>query len=147
MITGLLDLHSAIRYIALILLIISIISAYGGLVNHRDFSKARRRLFLATTGFLNFQMLLGLLLYFLKGDYAAWGNLSGATGMIFFFGIIHLIGMFIAITLVNMGYRTSLKKETDPDKFRRVAIFFSIGLILIFLFIPWPFLHSWATWF
>ena len=85
--------------------------------------------------------------YILKGYYSAWANLSNIEGMFTFFGIDHFLGMLIAVSLVNMGYHTAVRKSSDHDIYRRITLFYSIGLVIIFMLIPWPFFHSWATWF
>ena len=146
-ITGLLDLHSMIRYASLVLLIISIIIAAHGLTKDRRYSQAIRKWHLWTIIFLNIQLLSGLALYILKGYYSAWANLSNTGGMFAFFGIDHFLGMLIAVSLVNMGYHTAVRKPSDHDIYRRITLFYSIGLVIIFMLIPWPFFHSWATWF
>lgn len=56
-----------------------------------------------------------------------------------FWLVEHLIGMLIGITLITVG-RISAKKATeDSAKFKKIAIFFTIGIIVILASIPWPF--------
>ncbi len=145
--TGLLDLHSAIRYAAFFMLLVNVVLALYKLSGKHVFTDGFRKLSRATILFLNIQFLTGIALYILKGYYAIWANLSAASGMFAFFGLYHLIGMFIAVSLVNMGYQTSIKLKTDHARIQRIAISYSFGFLLIFLLIPWPFFHSWATWF
>ncbi|HYW97373.1 MAG TPA: hypothetical protein VE870_17405 [Bacteroidales bacterium] len=147
MIKGLIDLHSTIRYASLILLVISLIIGLYGLSSNRKYTRNIRRWHLWTIILLNVQLITGLILYFTKGYFAVWANMSTVEGMFRFFGFEHFLGMLIAISLVNMGYHLSVKKPTDRARFRGITLFYGIGFVLIFMFIPWPFLHSWATWF
>ena len=147
MITGLLHLHSAIRYISLIILIISIFIAIHGLVKSRRYSQGIRKWHLWTMILLNIQLITGLALYIIKGYYAAWGHLSNVSGMYAFFGFEHFLGMIIAISLVNVGYHNAVKQDTDHESYKKITTFYSIGFLMIFMLIPWPFFHGWATWF
>lgn len=147
MITGLLDLHSANRYLLVILLIMSLATAYYGLIRMRRYTEGVRKLHFVTRVLLNIQMLLGVALYILKGYYHTWANLSDLSGMVIFFAILHAAGMFAGISLINVGYERGLKAGTDRARYKNIAIFYSLGFLVIFLFIPWPFFHSWAMWF
>lgn len=144
---GLLDLHSAIRYLIVIFLIGSLFTAFRGLKNQQTYSLGIRRLHLSTRVLVNLQMLIGLALYVLKGYYKLLGHLTELPEMTGFFTAVHIIGMIIGIGLINTGYQRAVKAETDHDKYKRIAIFYTIGFLIIFMMIPWPFFHSWATWF
>ena len=47
-----------------------------------------------------------------------------------------LVGI-IAITLITIGFSKHKKKTTDAAKFKTIAIFYTIALILILSRIPW----------
>ena len=47
-----------------------------------------------------------------------------------------LVGI-IAITLITIGFSKHKKKTTDTDKFKTIAIFYVVALILILSRIPW----------
>lgn len=147
MTSGLTDLHSAIRYAVLILLAGSLFTAYRGLLREQAYTTGIQKWHSSTRILLNFQMLIGLTLYVLKDYYHTWSNLSRLPDMVGFFAIGHILFMFVGISLINVGYQRAVKAETDYAKFKHVAIFFTIGFLLIFLMIPWPFMHSWAMWF
>lgn len=146
-ITGLLDLHSAIRYIIVILLAGSLFTAFRGMINNQEYTQGIRKLHLSTQMLVNIQMLIGLTLYILKGYYHTWTNLANLPEMIGFFTAPHIIGMFLGISLINVGYHRAVKAEAGYTKFKRIAIFYTIGFLIIFLMIPWPFFHPWAQWF
>jgi hypothetical protein len=56
-----------------------------------------------------------------------------------FFGMEHITMMFIAVAVISTGSIKAIKKETESEKFRTIAIWFSVGLLIIFLSIPWEF--------
>ena len=47
-----------------------------------------------------------------------------------------LVGI-IAITLITIGFSKHKKKTTDAAKFKTIAVFYSIALLLILSRIPW----------
>lgn len=145
--TVLLDLHSTIRYAIVILLIGSLFTAYRGLLKNHSYTEGIRKWHLSTRVLVNIQMLIGLTLYILGGYYHGLLNPSILVGVYGFFSVGHIAGMIIGIVLINIGYQRALKAETDHAKYKRIALFYSIGFGIIFLMIPWPFFHSWATWF
>jgi dipeptide/tripeptide permease len=93
--------------------------------------------------FSHIQLLLGFGLYFISpfvkaAMEAGMGEAMKSTVMRFWL-VEHLIGMLIGITLITVG-RISAKKATeDSAKFKKIAIFFTIGIIVILASIPWPF--------
>ena len=147
LITGLLDIHSAIRYVIVIFLAGSLFISYRGLLKNKSYTEGIRKWHLLTQVLLNIQMLIGLTLYILKEYYNTWTNLLNLPEMVGFFSVGHVTGMLIGISLINIGYRRAMAAETDRSKFKRIAVFFTIGFLFIFLMIPWPFMHSWAMWF
>jgi len=56
-----------------------------------------------------------------------------------FFGIEHSSTMLIAILLITIGSALAKRKPTDREKFKIIAIWFSIALLLILAAIPWEF--------
>jgi len=58
---------------------------------------------------------------------------------VLFFSLIHITGMLTAVVLMTVGSSKLKRLENDHDKFRAIAIFWSIALLLILAIIPWPF--------
>src|SRR5690606_2604569 len=56
-----------------------------------------------------------------------------------FFGLEHIVMMLVAVTLITTGSVIAKRARTDSDKFRAMAIWFSIGFVVIFISIPWAF--------
>jgi hypothetical protein len=56
-----------------------------------------------------------------------------------FFGMEHITMMFVAVAVISAGSVKANKNKTASGKFRTMAIWFSVGLLIIFLSIPWEF--------
>ena len=138
MLTGLLHLHSSLRYVVLFALIYAIVSGFRG--GQNAVQGKERRPYLVAMIFAHIQLLLGLVLYFVGSnglvafnDYLALGG--SILGPLGFFGIFHALLMVCAITLITIGHSKAKKGAHHA----RIAIFMLIALILVLVAIPWPF--------
>lgn len=145
--TGLLHLHSSLRYVILAMLIISIIVAFGGTNGKKAFTEGNRKLFLFTMIFTHIQLLIGLLLYVINKKYEVFTEGLMSVPEARFYGLEHLLMMLIALTLITIGHSKSKKATEAAAKFKKIAIFYTIALIIIFVAIPWPFLKEFGSWF
>ena len=138
----LLAIHSLFRWLVLVSLLIAISRAYQGWLSHKVFSKFDNALRHNTATVLHIQFTLGVWLYFISpiADYFLH-NFKEAIHMreIRFFGMEHGLMMLIAVTLITMGSAFSKRKTTDKEKFKTIAIWFTIGLLVILTSIPWKF--------
>lgn len=145
--TGLLHLHSGLRYVILAMLIISIIVAFGGTGGKKPFTEGNRKLFLFTMVFSHVQLLIGLVLYVITKKYQLFTDGLMSVPQARFFGLEHLLMMIIALTLITIGHSKSKKATDAAAKFKKIAVFYTIALIIIFVAIPWPFLKDFGSWF
>jgi cation transport ATPase len=136
MLTGLLHVHSLLRYVLLILLLISIVKAFSGWLGKKPFTDGTRKLGLFTLISAHLQLVIGLALYFMNGWQNVLGDMENRVNR--FFSMEHSLMMILAIALITIGYSSSKKGKTDEAKYKRIAIFFLAALIIIFLMIPWP---------
>lgn len=147
---GLLHLHSALRYIVLILLIIAIIQAFSGWFGNKTFTSFNKRLNLFTLIAVHTQFIVGLVLYFISPMVnSALANMGEAMGdtELRFWAVEHIATNLIAIVLITIGYSTAKRASTDKAKFTRIALYYLIGFILIMTAIPWPFNRVDRGWF
>tara|TARA_B110000285_G_scaffold136465_1_gene152832 strand:- start:6917 stop:7357 length:441 start_codon:yes stop_codon:yes gene_type:complete len=144
---ALIHIHSGLRWVALIVLILAIFNAIKS-QNSGKYLKKDKMINLFAMIFLHIQLLIGLGLYFSsnKVNFAQGWMKEGLNR---FYGMEHLIGMILAVILVTLGRRKSEKKlKGSRDKHRKIMISYTIGLILILVFIPWPFREALgANWF
>lgn len=150
MYTGLLHLHSTLRYLVLILLVIAVIKAFTSWQGKKEFTAGDKKIYLFTLIATHIQLLLGLILYFVSPIvdqvYADFGA-AMKNAMLRFWGVEHFIGMLIAIILITIGYSTSKRATDAVVKHKKVAIFFLLGLVIILISIPWPFSSVARPWF
>lgn len=150
MYTGLLHLHSALRYIVLILLVFAIIKAFAGWFGKKPYTGADDKLSLFTLISTHTQFLIGLILYFISPIVqSALSDMGSAMKepTLRFWAVEHITMMLLAVVMITIG-RSSSKKMADAiKKHQRVAIFFLIALVLILAAIPWPFSRVPRPWF
>lgn len=127
--------HSGLRWVLLILLVISIVNA----LTRKDlFEKKDRLIYLFSMVSAHIQLVLGITLYFLSSKVQfmeGWMK----TALYRFYGMEHLIGMLLAIVLITIGHIKYKKKKENSAKHKTVMVYYVIGLLVILLFIPWPF--------
>lgn len=151
MFTGMLHLHSVLRWVILIVALWAIIKMAAGMNGKKVFTPSDKRPALFFQIFMDIQLLVGLYLYFV----GEWGlksiNRSGfgevmKTAITRFFAVEHLVGMLIAVILVHIGYGATKKASPDKKKFSKAFWCFLIALIVILVSIPWPFRELGRGW-
>lgn len=140
MLTGIQHLHGALRWVVLILMLLSIIKAFSGMSGGRSFGKGDYKRGLFTMIALHLQLVLGFALYFGKGWSSKLGNAEAMGNAVMrFFSLEHMVTMLFAVILGTLGHSLSKRAADDRTKFRRQAIWFTVSLVLILSSIPWPF--------
>lgn len=134
--------HSLLRWLVLLSLILSLLTACSGLWKGRSFSKADHAIRHWTATIAHIQLIAGILLYvqspltrFFQEHHAEARHQFDIT----FFSVIHAILMLAAIVLVTIGSALSKRQHTDRAKFRTMALWYGLALVIIFIAIPWPF--------
>ncbi|MBX7050654.1 MAG: hypothetical protein K1X54_01320 [Flavobacteriales bacterium] len=139
MYNGLLHAHSGLRWIALILLVITIIDSLVRM--YRPFKENEKKLALFTLISLHTQLLIGVILYFVSPVIATYME----RGLIMknadsrFFMVEHAALMLLAIILVTVGYSKAKRQSEHWSKHRIIFFFYLSALIIILISIPWPF--------
>lgn len=104
-----------------------------------------KKLALFTLISMHLQLVIGLWLYAMF--VTAPGFDFGASMKIpvtRFFSVEHITGMLVAIIIFTIGYIKSKRAITDKSKFKNIAIFFTIAIVLILAMIPWPCMEKFA---
>ncbi|HLS70425.1 MAG TPA: hypothetical protein VK027_02055 [Chitinophagaceae bacterium] len=144
MIQGFTHLHNALRWVVIIFAIYAIIQLLSGKNQNRPFTNKDRRPVLLYMIFLDIQLLLGAALFFMGN----WGlnNIKNAgMGTVMkndvsrFFAIEHTIGMLLAIILAHIAHAFTKKDMSDQDKFSKTLYLVAASIVVILMFIPWPF--------
>jgi len=141
MYTGLLHIHSLLRYIILVLILVAVYKAFSGWIGKKPFTEGTRKINLFTLIAAHIQLLVGLGVYFMSTEVkAAFANMGEAmkNPELRFWSVEHIAMMIVSIALITIGYLLSKKGKTDEVKHKRIAIFFLLALLIIFYAIPWP---------
>lgn len=141
MLTGLLHTHSLLRYILLIFILISILKAFSGWFGKKSYLPGDKKVALFTLISAHLQLVVGLILYFVSPTVKIGLEDMGAAMKdpgLRFWSVEHISMMLIAIVLITVGYSTAKRGKDDEAKHKKIAIFFLLALIVIFLAIPWP---------
>jgi uncharacterized membrane protein YozB (DUF420 family) len=145
MYTGLLHAHSGLRWVALILLIYTVINAFQK-KSSGDFTEKDRKITVFTLMSVHIQIVLGIVLYFISPKVSFAPGFMKDTVMRFF-AMEHILLMLIAAVLITIGHVKVKKAEDSAKKFKLISTFFLIGLLLIIAAIPWPFRGLGSAWF
>ena len=139
MYTGFKHLHSYLPYLLLAALVITILIYAVKLSKESSYTAADKRLSLITLILAHLQLVFGLVLYFIspisQAALQSETTMSDATNRLY--AVEHPLTMLIAIVLITIGYSKAKRKEDSSAKFKTVAIFFAIALILALVRIPW----------
>jgi hypothetical protein len=142
---GLLHAHSGLRWVALILLLVAIFNALGGR-KKRSYEKKDKMINLFAMVFLHIQLLIGLVLYFTSPKVTFASGWMKAP-MARFFGLEHILLMVIAIAIVTIGRKKAEHTADLSKRHQKIALWYTIGLLLILAAIPWPFRNFGSGWF
>ena len=130
------SVHSILAYAALGLLLLASINAIFGLTSKKLFTDKDLRLSLFTLIICHIQLLVGLILYFVSPlGLEQLGNMKDAAVRLT--SLEHPLINIIALVLITIGWSKHKKEESNNGKFKKIAIFYTIGLILLLAMIPW----------
>ena len=139
---GLTHLHSLFRWLILVLLVLTIVRAFSS----KEYNSGLKKLSLFTLILAHLQLVIGLVLYFIK-DYPSNFGQEGwmKVAITRFWTMEHLMGMIIAIALITIGYSRAKRKSESNQKKKSIRLFYLVALILIIVSIPWPFREGFAV--
>ncbi len=141
---ALLNVHSYLAYAALALLVLASINAILGLTSKKLFTDKDLRISLFTMIICHIQLLVGLIVYFVseKGfkAFAIEGAMKNSELRLTM--LEHPLINIIALALITIGWSKHKKEESNNGKFKKIAIFYTLGLILILSRLPWS---SWLN--
>lgn len=138
----LLSLHSLVRWLVLLSLLISLVIAYRGWLSKKTFSKRDNSIRHWTTTIAHAQLLIGLWVYSISPLIRYfWSNFEHTVHQrpTRFFGMEHSLMMIVSVVLITIGSMKTKRKSEDQEKFKTMTIWFSIALVIILVNLPWPF--------
>lgn len=127
--TGLVHLHSLLRWLTVIFLVVAIIKSLSGWLGKKEYNKSDNLVAVLLLSFTHTQALVGLALYFIRSWYTQMSNMG--VSAVRFWAVEHWLIMLIAIVLITIGRVKSKKAENDELKHKKGAIFYIIAFVLI----------------
>ncbi|WP_274474153.1 hypothetical protein [Mangrovimonas aestuarii] len=135
------NLHSYWAYLVLLVLVIATFNALIKAFGKKEYQATDFRLSLFTLIVTHMQLLIGIILFFSANYFSIISDMGMGEVMknadLRNKIVEHPLTMIIAITLITMGYSKHKKKLTSASKFKMIAIFYTLALILVLAKIPW----------
>lgn len=134
-------IHSYWAYLVLLILIIASVNSLVGYFSNKEYGATNFRIALFTLITAHIQLLIGIVLFFTApylrafGEVGMGGVMKDSTLRLYI--VEHPLIMIIAIALITIGYSKHKKKLTSKPKFKFLAIFYTIALVLMLSRIPW----------
>ena len=135
-------IHSYWAYATLLIIILATLNALKGLFSKGEFKHKDFRISLFALIVTHIQIIVGLFL-FIYSPNAMGAIKSSGMGSVMkdaalrFSTVEHPLMMIIAVVLITIGYSKHKKKEDSNAKFKTLAIFYTIALLLVLSRIPW----------
>jgi hypothetical protein len=127
--------HSGWAYLALLILFIAFANAALAYFSKKAFIPKDRKIALFGLIFMHIQLVVGLILYFVSPiGFALLGNMETAARLT---SLEHPATNIIAIALITIGWSKHKKAISDTAKFKEIALFYGLGLVLILSKLPW----------
>ena len=138
----LLAIHSLFRWLVLISLLYAIYRAWRGWLGKKDFTPHDNAVRHWTATMAHVQLIIGLCLYFASPITTYFlHHYSEAVHdrELRFFGMEHITMMLTGIIIITMGSVLAKRKPTDVQKFKTMAVWYTLALLIILSSIPWSF--------
>ena len=140
MYSTILYLHSTLAYAALGVLLLAVINAILGVTSKSLFKPKDRSISLVALIICHVQLVVGLLLYIVSDKFEQWSLLgmkimknSELRQLL----VEHPITNIIAIVLITIGWSKHKREESNNGKFKKIALFYLLGLVLLLAMIPY----------
>ncbi len=129
-----LHLHSGLRLLILLFLLIAIVKSLAGWLGKKPFKKPDNLIAVILVSLVHTQAIVGIIVYAMS-DMIRTGlsDMSGTmkNGSLRFWTVEHVLMMLAVVVLITIGRVKSKKAETDELKHKKGAIFYIIALVLI----------------
>lgn len=129
-------IHSLLRWLIVLFGLLAVIRALKGVTGKSPFTPADNKAGLFYMIFLDIQLLVGLVLYFVSSKVieAAMGVGMGGimkNSELRFWAVEHVTMAIIAIALAHVGRSKVKKAVTDAEKHKKGLVFYGLSFIVI----------------
>jgi len=135
-------LHSWWAYLVLFVVLIATINGVIGYFNKKEYGPKDFRIALFALIVTHIQFLIGAVLYFVSplglqniSNNGMSAIMKDSTSRLY--AVEHPLVMVLTVVFITIGYSKHKKKLVSTPKFKMLAIFYTIALILLLSRIPW----------
>ena len=125
-------LHSGLRYIVLILVVLAVIQALLGWLGKNNYTKGNKLLYLFALISAHVQLLVGLVLYFVS-PLVEFNSAAMKDNTIRYWTVEHISMMIIAIVLITIGYSRSKRAVLPEKKHFNIFLFYGIAILIVII--------------
>ena len=135
-------LHSYWAYLVVFVVLIATINALAGFMGNKEYGPKDFRLALFALITTHIQFLIGLVLFFVSPlglqniMNVGMGEVMG-NSVYRLYAVEHPTVMILTVVFITIGYSKHKKKLVSKPKFKMLAIFYTIALVLLLSRIPW----------
>lgn len=137
-----LALHSLIRWLVFVALLFAVYRGFKGWLTKNSFSRFDNGVRKWTAIIVQIQLVIGITLYSISPlvhYFLHHFKTALPEREVRFFGMEHAVVMIAAVIVITIGSIKSRKKITSREKYKTMAIWYSIGLLMILTSMPLPF--------
>ena len=141
------NVHSYLAYVVLLVLFLAVANAITGLAGNRMFTLHKDfRLSLFALILSHLQLILGLIVFFVSTSgfkalqIVGIGGLNAPARLL---AVEHPFINIVAIILITIGWSRHKKFLEGKKKFKSIALFYGLGLLLINHRLKWLAVHGW----
>jgi H+/gluconate symporter-like permease len=123
-------------------LVYALYRAYSGWFYAKVFSQFDNQVRHTTATIAHIQLIFGIWLYVISPITAFFFEHNTEAlhlQEVRFFSIEHSATMLLAILIITIGSALAKRKYNDKEKFKTIALYYSIAFLLILAAIPWEF--------
>ena len=134
-------IHSVWAIITLVVLVVAVVNAVIGLTSKKEFTDKSLRISLFALIVAHIQLIIGFIGFFMSTqfhflkEHGMGAAMKDATVRLFV--VEHPLMMILAIVFITIGFSKHKNKTTDSAKYKTIASFYGIALLLILTRIPW----------
>ncbi len=135
-------LHSYWAYLVLLIVVLATLNAIMGFFFKKEYAPKDFRISLFALIVTHLQLLIGLVLYFVSPNGMQSISSNGMSAVmkdsaLRLNAVEHPIVMILMVVFITIGYSKHKSKLVSTPKFKTLAIFYTIALVLMLSRIPW----------
>lgn len=135
-------IHSYWAYLVVLIVVLATINALMGNFSKREYGPKDFRISLFALIVTHIQLLIGLVLFFVSplGLQSITNNGMGVVmkdSVLRLNAVEHPFVMILVVVFITMGYSKHKSKLVSATKFKTLAIFYTVALVLLLSRIPW----------